>query len=97
MKDIYVTRFALSAGIVRYAMDHIDGDMVVVHSPAGMNRCEMFHKPHWYEGVDEAIVRAETMQRKKIASIAKQAERIESINFRGKPVIDMRWDGKVKR
>ncbi len=85
--DIYITKYALSYGIGLYALDHIDGDMAVVRSRTGMNRTEIYHRPYWHADKEEAITRAELMRRNKIASLAKQAEKLKRLDFDTKLII----------
>jgi hypothetical protein len=97
--DIFVTKYALSAGIGVYTLDHFWGEeqrAVVVHRLGGMNQSEMFHKPDWHMTLSEARAQALGMQMKKIVSLQKQIKKLDALDFLDTSyrLQDLRWDGK---
>ena len=85
MKKVYVTKYALSDGIQEYedwvVCGDISNDMIQVKSGGSILR---FHGEgrDWHRTREGAVKRAEEMRLAKIASLRKQAERLEKKRFR---------------
>lgn len=80
---IYVTKYALSKGILTYPKDH-DGsttDYVVVKDKHGFNGVSLYDGNDWHTTMEAAIKQAEKMRVKKIASLKKQIKEFEALKF----------------
>ena len=77
-KMVYVTKYALSAGI-----EHIE--VITTSSPEYVRENKRyardFHKGDWFEDKEEARFKAESMRTKKILSLQKQIEKLERLSF----------------
>ncbi len=79
---VWITKYALTQGIfeceVETAFD-ISKKMVVDKAgPCGGN---CYHRPDWHETKGAAILRAEEMRTKKIASLEKQIKSLKTLKF----------------
>ena len=83
-RTLYITEYALTKGILvgqgflcesRRAdgvlLDDYGGRMVKVDWPGGPNDETVFHKPHWYDTLEEAKVRVAKMVAAKLVSVDK--------------------------
>jgi len=86
----YITKYALTVGIQEMNAElctsisekmikEIDNNGGWVPKLHVVRR--IIHKPYWYETKEEAIKHAEQLKAKKIASLKKQIEKLEKINF----------------
>ena len=75
----WITKYALTQGIyvVEGEISENCPTMFVDHK--GYSSC--YHPPHWHLTEDEAITRAEEMQKKKIASLKRSITNIEKLEF----------------
>lgn len=80
---IWVTKYALSAGIQEYDSAEPckarDGKMVKVMNG---QYTQFFHKPDWHSDRETALVRAETMRIKKIESLEKSLKKFKRMSFK---------------
>jgi methyl coenzyme M reductase beta subunit len=79
----WITKHALTQGIysvkAEVCLDISDKMISTMESGGVMQQC--FHKPDWHESWLAAVVRAEDMRKKKIASIKKQIKKLEDLKF----------------
>lgn len=78
---MWITKYALTQGIFNLNVYHcveINKDMVSYVS-AGMPT--YYYKPDWYLTKEEAVTRAETMRAKKISSLHKSVQKLDSLKF----------------
>lgn len=77
---VWITKYALTAGIkeVQVERSAVDGGMVV-HRSNGWS--SYYHKGQWHTDRKQAVAKAEAMRKRKIASLKKQLERLESLRF----------------
>jgi hypothetical protein len=84
-KYVWVTKYALTKGILKYAVSYFSGEsMVTVHSnmPGQMNDVEHFHGVDWYLDEDNAWKRAQFMREAAIDRLTRQA-----VARRNKPIL----------
>lgn len=76
---IWITKYALTRGIVEVEMDafKLDGGYIYSKDDA----LTMFAPGQWYADYAFAVSRAEEMRKKKIASLEKQIERLRKLEF----------------
>jgi len=88
---IYITKYALTEGILTGSDAVIDGTMAsvyVLHDAKGRAFNEVTTKQHHYHGQDwhrtrtDAIARAEDMKQKKIRSLEKNLRKIQELVFK---------------
>jgi hypothetical protein len=80
-ETIFVTKYALTKGVMTYPKDH-DGDcFVVVKDKNGLNGTAIFHGKDWHLTMEAAQKRAEEMRIKKVASLKKQIKELENLKF----------------
>ena len=79
MLEVWITKYALTAGISRAWVRRADGDMVVKED----RHWQFFHGEgrEWHLTREDAVARAEEMRSAKIASLEKQIDRIKALNF----------------
>jgi hypothetical protein len=75
---VWVTKYALSQGIIKMEVENISDDMVV---EVGAFRT-YYHKPHWHETEEEAVAHAEKMRKKKVASLQKKIGELTNLVFK---------------
>ena len=75
---IYVTKYALTAGIKEHEAE-IDGSMATVRNPGFV--AQHFHGNDWHYGPRCASERAEEMRIAKIASLRKHIAKLEAVKF----------------
>lgn len=78
---VFVTKYALTQGIIEREADYCSYLSIGIIKARGPYTFEYYHKPFWYETMEEAIAHAETIRDKKLKSIEKQMKRIKSIKF----------------
>ena len=75
---VWISRYALSEGIFETQAElSRDFPDMISERPSYAH----YHKPDWHETKEEAIKRAEQMRIKKIASLKKQIEKLEKMDF----------------
>ena len=87
--QIYVTKWALTQGILEMEADDIDETlypdrtirMASVPGVAGKSYRQNFHGSEWHRTQSAAIEQAEELRRKKIVSLQKQLAKIENLKF----------------
>ena len=82
---VYITKYALTAGILEAKLKEISGNMVIVHDPNGLNGVSYFHGPgrEWHLNLQSAQLRATEMAQKKITSIEVQRRKLEKLVDKG--------------
>lgn len=79
---VYVTQYALATGILRFQnvrrCDSVSSKMI------DCDKQQLFHKPHWYETLEEAEVQVEKMRQAKIKSLQKTLAKM--LNFKTKVI-----------
>lgn len=75
---VWISRYALTKGIFEVEVKQSPFYSDLVSSQSGY---PYYHKPDWHETKEEAIKRAEQMRVKKIASLRKQIEKLENLDF----------------
>ena len=80
---VWVTRYALSTGIMKYATGttYAEGKGVAVRCEGAFNNQLLFRGKDWHLSWEAALRRAEEMRDKKHASLKKQIEKIASLKF----------------
>jgi len=79
---VYVTKFALTRGIIAYHNVRLardtGGRMIVIDSKP----CQtMYHKPFWYTDLAAARAHFETLRARKIASLEKQLKALRALEI----------------
>jgi len=80
-KTVYVTKYALTAGIQERTLANVNGKHAEVHRLPGEIGLILFWKPDWHETRKAAVARAEVMRKKKLASLKKQIAKLEALSF----------------
>jgi hypothetical protein len=78
---VFVTKYALTAGIKKFAVKEIDGSMVTVTDERASNGWRFFHGDDWHRTEADAVTRAKTMRRLKVASHERQIEKLKKMTF----------------
>lgn len=85
-KTVWVTKYALTSGVQQFeavASRHT-ADMITVprdHGAPGWTLDQHFHGKDWHPTREAALARANEMKVAKIASLKRQIERLESLEF----------------
>lgn len=82
MPTLYITKYALSSGILEREQVDIDGRMAVVVEPGGLNRRGYYHGSDWHLTREAALADAEKRRVARIASLKKQIEKLEKLQLR---------------
>lgn len=77
---VYITKFALTQGILAVDAEINQGESMATYRPAGSFAIHA-HGPDWWETPDEARRRAEVVRDKKVAALRKQIETLEALRF----------------
>jgi hypothetical protein len=78
----YITQYALTQGILEMEGEVCDGGKVFAASLDGGSIVHSyFHRGHWHLTKKEAIYAAANMRGRKIASLKKQIQKLESLKF----------------
>ncbi len=80
MSLIYVTKYALTAGILAVEAEIDNVKNMAWYRPDGGFRVYL-HGNDFQFGADEAVARAEEMRIKKLQSLDKQAKKISALKF----------------
>lgn len=80
---VYVTKWALSRGIrLRYAKEtSVEGMLEVDHSESSIFSIYI-HKSEWHKTWEKALMCAEAMRMKRIASLEKQLIKVRGLKFK---------------
>lgn len=82
MAVVYVTRWALTKGILKMkAKPYLDDPEAVVIKLPGMTS-QVVHKPDWHPSLDKAQVAAEEFRDKRVGQVRQALSRIESADLR---------------
>lgn len=77
MTKVYITKYALSTGIIEAELVKTCSDrMIEVRWPGGINRTAYFHGADWHESLELARARIKAMVKAKLKSLAKQQEKL---------------------
>ena len=77
---VYITKYALTLGIEeREAEVSKVSDKMVVFDTRGYE--QPVHKPFWHLTKEEAVAHAKELRVKKLASLQKQAAKLEKLTF----------------
>ena len=79
---VFVTRYALTKGIVKAKVERFHESSVSVAWPGGYNGEAFFGEAHYLRTLEEAQTRAEAMRVKKIASLQKQIKKLEKLKIK---------------
>lgn len=77
---IYVTKYALTQGIVEHEAEESNGMAVV--KATRLSYAQYFHNKEWHTTKEAAIEKAQEMQLKKILSLQKQIKAISEMEFK---------------
>ena len=80
MTVVYITKWALTRGIIQMETEDTSTDMIVVKSVSGWGT-QCFHKSEWHIAKKDAAKRANDMVAKKIASLKKSLSKIRNMIF----------------
>jgi hypothetical protein len=72
----YVTKYALSAGILEVTAEWREGDTMISYKTSGSSFMQFAHKNDWSRDLESAKARVEVMRTKKIASLHKSIEKM---------------------
>jgi len=76
---IYVTKYALTQGVLRFDDAEVINDVAVIRQTGCYDT--YFHKNQWHRTFEEAKAQAEDMRRRKMASVKKQLAKLEAMTF----------------
>lgn len=81
--NVFITKYALSRGIVEAELVSSNNRLVVVKWSSGLNGTAMFHGKgkEWHETRSEAVMRAYAMRDAKVVSLRKQIDKLNNMNF----------------
>lgn len=84
MQVVYITKYALTAGLIEAQVKKIDARMVTVKSlpRCGLNGESYFHKPDWYATKAEALVRVSEMIKKKEKSLVNKLAELHDFRLK---------------
>lgn len=75
---VYVTKYALTQGILEKEVKSVSPTFVATTCTRWD---EFYHKPYWYETLEEAYEHAEKLRKDKIKSLQKQIDKLNKIEF----------------
>lgn len=86
MTTVYVTKYALTAGIKECTVNerwssYCNEGGIYVDWPGGLNGVAVFRNGEWLETREDAVARANHMKRERIASLQKQIAKLEKKTF----------------
>lgn len=79
----YITKHALTKGVQEVECEHsrkIAG-MIEVEDELSINRTALYHSGEWWTNRAEALMYAERMRQKKLASLQRQIRKLEAMKF----------------
>lgn len=78
---IYITKYALTKGIIEAELIKTDSDRATVPSLSNPEYRQMFYKGEWFYTLEQAKIRAEEMREAKLKSLDKQMKKVSAIKF----------------
>lgn len=79
---VWITKYALTRGILAAEASHAGGVIATVKRGEHFFRhSTLFFNSEWHRTRESALTRAEEMRAKKLASLRKQIDRLEKLNF----------------
>lgn len=81
----YITKYALTAGILEVEAEWTEGSDMVAYKTRGSSFTQYAHPTDWHRDLDSAMARAEVMRTKKIASLHKSIEKMIALKVEVKP------------
>lgn len=82
---VWVTKYALTEGIVTYDAEDAVGGMIAIRTAGHMSQYFHGEGREWHRSLDGAISRAEEMRIAKIASLKKSLAKLEKLTFKDLP------------
>jgi len=79
MTTIYVTKYALTKGIIEMESHDVEATQASVINDYGL--VETYHFPEFFMSKSEAVKKANEMVSKKISSLRKQINKLETMKF----------------
>lgn len=76
---VWITKYALTAGIKKYEAEKLNNDMVKVQEPGCF--VMYFHGRQWHADLGSAIAKAEVMREAKIKSLEKSLAKLKKMSF----------------
>lgn len=83
---VWITKYALTKGILQKETDDFcldtdsTGNMICINEN-GYRQCFHGKGDEWHDNKQSAIIKAETMRKKKISNLQKQIKKLENIIF----------------
>jgi len=84
MEKVYITKYALTTGIMYRNGEISESRPDVVFIPGNQAECtygQYFHPNEWHRTWESALKRAEEMRRRKIVSLNKQLTKLHDLKF----------------
>ncbi len=81
MKTIWITKYALTNGIIKAEAEAYGLSRDIVRVTSGKYAGTILSKNGWCGSHEEAVAKAEDMRRKKILSLQKQADKLTRMQF----------------
>lgn len=81
---VWITKYALTSGILEREAEVCTDSTISVKGTGYCTVC--FHGNEWHKSRESAIAKAEEMRKKKIASLKKQIEKLEKMEFKNNEI-----------
>lgn len=81
---VWITKYALTSGILEKEAEVCTDNMISVKDTGYYT--VYFHGNEWHKSRESAIAKAEEMRKKKIASLKKQIEKLEKMEFKNNEI-----------
>ena len=78
---VYITKYALSDGILERTLVKADARMAVVERPESINDRDYFHGKDWHYSLEDAQARAREMRDKRLKNLRKQIKKLEAMEW----------------
>ena len=78
---VWISKYALTTGIFERQVKVCDGNPDMVETMMDKSFQSYFHVGEWHTTKAEAILKAEDMRQRKIASLKKQLAKLETMTF----------------
>ena len=78
---VYVTKYALTEGILTMEAEPCHVVTMIEVKPKGNGFSQYFHNREWHTDLEAAKARAEEMRQNKIKSVKKQLKRLEEMEI----------------
>ncbi len=75
--EVWITKYVLTKGILECNAEIIDRNMIRVSR--GLNSFNYYHKPYWYENLDDAVKHAVILIEKNIKVLNKKLQKMENM------------------